>query len=284
MSPDGSIVLSVIIVNWNTREFLRKCLEFVETAVKSIPSEIIVIDNASTDGSIEMLVDSFPNIHSIINKTNNGFAAANNLGLHRASGEYVMLLNPDAELKIDSASKMLEFAEAHPEAGVVGPKLLNTDGSLQKNGQKFPTLARELLHVFRLNRLMQSKFDIRYEWGRADFDVQAEVDSVCGACMLVKRAAIEAAGLLDERFFMYYEEVDWCKRIKAAGWKVYYLPESEVIHHIGQGSKQIGLKKMRIAYASQYVYFKKHHGLAQALVLRIISGMILALMRLKKSS
>lgn len=240
------------------------------------------MDNASSDGSAEMVTESFPETLLIRNPSNNGFAAANNLGLERASGEYVMLLNPDAELRPNAAQFMIEFAGLHPEVAVIGPQLLNSDGTLQKSGQKFPSLARELLHITKLYRLMGGSFEGHYDWGRDDFDRLAEVDSVCGACMLVRISAIDSVGTLDERFFMYYEEVDWCFRMKAAGWKVYYLPDAQVVHHSGQGAKQIGLSKMRIAYESQYLYFKKHHGLAQALLLRIISGMVLVLMRMKR--
>jgi hypothetical protein len=246
-----------------------------------------------------MVAESFPQVELVRNPSNSGFAAANNLALEKVSGRYVMLLNPDAELHPHAVQRMVEFADAHPDAAVIGPKLLNSDGTLQKNGRKFPTFAREFLHITKLYRRLGEKFDRKYEWGRDDFEQTTEVDSVCGACMLVRCAAFRCSGvpcsetcshhsppvgLLDSRYFMYYEEDDWCRRMKQAGWKVYYFAEAQVTHHHGQASGKIGLSKMRIAYASQYLFFRKHHGLGQALLIRALSGIVLAMMLLKRKA
>jgi hypothetical protein len=279
---ENTKTLSIIIVNWNTRDLLRRCLESVGATVPPLSFEVIVVDNASTDGSPDMVAESFPDALLIRNPSNDGFAAANNLGLAKSNSKYVMLLNPDAELHPGAVQRMIDFADAHPEAAVVGPRLLNSDGSLQKNGQKFPTFAREFLHITKLYRFMGSSFDRIYEWGRDDFDKTSEVDSVTGACMLVRSEAVKAVGLLDDIFFMYYEEVDWCYRMHRAGWKVYYLPDAVVTHHHGQASEKIGLTKMRIAYNSQFLYFRKHHGVAQALILRILAGFALIFMSAKR--
>ncbi len=277
-----SLKLSIIVVSWNTRELLRKCLKSVYATVPPLAFEVIVIDNASSDGSADMVAECFPDTILVRSEVNLGFAAGNNLGIARSSTKYIMLLNPDAELLPGAVQKMVEFADDHTEAAIVGPKLLNSDGSLQKNGRKFPSLTRELLHITKIYRLSPRTFDRKWEWGRDDFDILSEVDEVCGACMLVRKSAIDSVGALDERFFMYYEEVDWCLRMKQWGGKIYYLPDAGVAHHAAQGSAQIGLAKNRMAYRSQYLYFMKNKGLVQALILRVLSALILTAMYVKQ--
>jgi N-acetylglucosaminyl-diphospho-decaprenol L-rhamnosyltransferase len=273
--------ISVIVLNWNTRQLLRKCIASVYCTVSPIDIEVIVVDNNSSDGSADMVAESFPDATLIRNSKNIGFSAGNNLAIRQASGRYILLLNPDAELLPGSVQAMFDFAESHPDAAVIGPKLLNTDGSLQKNGRMFPTFAREMLHITKIYRLAPGWFNRKYEWGRADFDAATEVDEVSGACMLVRRAAIDKVGMLDERFFMYYEEVDWCRRFKDAGFTVWYLPEAEVIHHWAQGSRKAGLATSHIAFRSQYLYYRKHHGFLQAATLRAVSGVLLLLLHVK---
>jgi hypothetical protein len=266
--------ISIIIVNWNTKELLRTCLSSIGATVNTT-HETIIVDNNSDDGSAEMVEASFPETSLIRAGRNLGFAAANNLGINKASGRYVLLLNPDCELLPGSIDTMIEYADRNPDIAVIGPKLLNSDGTLQKNGRIFPTFAREFLHITRLYRLLPGYFNRRLEWGRQDFDIPADVDEVSGACMLVRESMIAQVGGLDERFFMYYEEVDWCKRIKAHGGRVFYLPEAQVVHHHSQSAGKIGIEKNRLAYESQYLYFLKHHGRAQAVTLRAISNAIL---------
>ena len=283
MKPQDVPTVSIVIVNWNTRELLHRCLDSICATVPPVSFEVIVVDNASEDGSADMAAERFPDAVLVRNATNVGFAAGSNLGLQRASGRYVMLLNPDTEVLGGAVREMIEFADAHPRVAVVGPKLVNPDGSLQKNGRKFPVLLREVLHITKLYRFMTGLFDRKLDWGREDFNVPAQVDEVSGACMLVRRSVIDEVGTLDERFFMYYEEVDWCLRMKKAGWEVHYLPSAQVIHHWSQGAKQAGLRGSRIAYRSQYLYFRKHHGLVQAAVLRILSWLVLLLLYAKHS-
>lgn len=267
--------VSIIIVNWNTRELLRRCLESVYATIPPIVFEIIVVDNASSDGSADMVAAHFPDAVLVRTGANLGFAAANNLGLHRASGRYAMLLNPDTEIQPGAVQAMVDFADKHPEAAVIGPKLLNPDGSLQKNGRKLPGLPREVLHMTRLHHLIPRLFARKFEWGREDFDIPAEVDEVSGACMLVRKSAIDQVGLMDERFFMYYEDVDWCRRMRDAGWKTYYLPAAVVTHKLSHSAGRDPLRRIGMAYQSQYLYFRKHHGMAQAMALRGLSGLFL---------
>ncbi|HAH86700.1 MAG: glycosyltransferase family 2 protein [Armatimonadota bacterium] len=276
MRPD----ISIIIVNWNTCELLRECLQSIYATAPPVDFEVLVVDNASSDGSADMVANEFPDAVLMRSATNTGFTTGNNIGIQKASGRYILLLNPDAELLPGSVQAMFDFAESHPDAAVIGPKLLNTDGSLQKNGRRFTRIYRELLAMVKLHKLAVTLVP-EMEWGRRDFDTRAQVDEVSGACMLVRRAAIDKVGMLDERFFMYYEEVDWCRRFKDAGFTVWYLPEAEVIHHWAQGSRKAGLATSHIAFRSQYLYYRKHHGFLQAATLRAVSGVLLLLLHVK---
>lgn len=282
MTDLTGLELSIIVVSWNTRELLARCLQSICDTVPPIRHETIVIDNASGDGSADVVAERFPEVTLIRSEKNLGFSAGNNVGLRLASGRYQLLLNPDAELTPDSARRMIEFADAHPKAAFIGPKLLNSDGTLQKNGRMFPGLLREALGLTRLYRLIWGYYDRKMGWGREDFDVTTQVDEVSGACILARKSAIDAVGMLDERFFMYYEETDWCFRMRKAGWEIYYLPEAEVIHHWAAGAKQIGMEGSHIFHRSQYAYFRKHHGIAQALILRGLSGLLLLALYARK--
>lgn len=275
-----SLKLSVIIVNWNTKELLRKSIQSVYDIAGTYPYEVIVIDNASDDGSADMVADEFRDVMLVRSKENLGFSAGNNVGMQLASGEYFLLLNPDAELKTNAVRNMIEFADEHPRAAFIGPKLLNSDGSLQKNGRKFPSFLREISELTRIHKWFWNYYDLNMGWGRVDFDKITQVDEVSGACILARKAAVDEIGLLDERFFMYYEETDWCKRAKKAGWEVYYLPTAEVIHHWAAGAKQIGLKGSRIFHRSQYLYFGKHHGIIQAFILKAASSILMLVLQI----
>lgn len=270
--PEAPTV-SIIIVSWNTRDALKRCLQSVYAHVPPISFEVIVVDNASEDGSPEMVAKKFPKAKLIRSKTNLGFAGGNNLGLRESHGRFVMLLNSDAQLTPGSVARMIEFMDAHPEVGLIGPKLLSPDGTLQINGQRFPTFVREVLGVLRVSKLVPSL--AKLGWGRDDFDRNAEVDSLAGACMLARKEAVDSVGLLDERFFMYFEDVDWCRRIKKAGWKVWYIGEVSIVHGWAQSAKKQGIMRSHyMLHRSRCLYFRKHHGLVQAALIRMVSGMV----------
>ena len=265
--------VSIVIVNWNTRDLLKRCVQSVYARVPPVSFEVIVIDNASEDHSANMVETSFPQAKLILSKSNLGFAAGNNLGLRRACGRYMMLLNSDAELTDGAVARMIAFMESHPDAGLIGPKLLSPDGTLQINGQRFPTFFREMLGVLRMPRFFPSL--AKLGWGRGDFDSSAEVDALAGACMLVRKEAVDSVGLLDERFFMYFEDVDWCYRIKKAGWKIWYIGEVEVIHGWAQSALIQGIVKSEsMLHRSRYLYFRKHHGPIQGALIGLVSGMV----------
>jgi len=278
-------VLSIIIVNWNTRDLLARCLDSVESTVEA-PHEIMVVDNASEDGSAEMVQRRYSNVEMIMNDRNLGFAAANNQGLRRARGDFLMIVNSDLELLPGSAAGMMDFMKKHPDVGMVGPKLISPDGTVQVNGQRFPTFIREVLGLTRLyrNRFIREWHDMNLGPLRTDFRVDAEVDALAGACLLTTRAVVDVVGLLDERFFMYYEDVDWCLRVKQAGWRVYYLGDVGVIHVASQSAIKYGLPKANaVLFASQYLYWRKHHGLLRAAILRLLSYWLLAMLCVKRS-
>ncbi len=275
--------LSIIIVNWNTRDLLAACLESLRVVARAIPLEVIVVDNASTDSSADMVSSDFLEFTIIRNKENLGFAAANNIGLRAAKGQFLMVLNSDTELSADAASRMLEFIKMHSDVGMVGPKLVCPDGRLQINGQRFPTFLREVMGLTRLFRVFRRYHDKNLAWGREDFDANTEIDALAGACMLIRREVLDTAGYLDERFFMYYEDADWCLRIKQAGWKIWYLGEAEVVHVWAQSANKLGIPKANSEmYKAQYQYWRKHGTPFQATVLRLLSYNLLFIQAAKR--
>ncbi len=262
--------LSVLIVNWNVRDLLRHCLHSILANLPPCKLEIIVVDNGSTDGSGEMVRTEFPQVHLIANPDNRGFPAANNQGLAVARGRYVLLLNPDTEVVGDALETMVAFADAHPNVGVVGPQLLNPDGTVQSSRRRFPTLATALfestwLQPYAPRRLLERY----YVLDRPDDEVQ-DVDWVTGAALMARREAIEQVGPLDEGFFMYSEELDWCRRFREAGWQVVYLPTARIVHYVGKSSEQV-LPARHIHFQTSKVrYFRKYHGPVAAEVLRLV--------------
>ena len=260
--------LSIIIVNWNVRDLLRRCLLSLQTGSSSLRVEVIVVDNGSTDGSVEMVRAEFPQVHLIANPDNRGFPAANNQGIKIAQGRYVLLLNPDTEVLGDALATMVGFADDHPDVGVVGPQLVNPDGSVQSSRRRFPTLATAFfestwLQPYAPRRLLERY----YVLDRPDDEVQ-DVDWVTGAALMARREAIEQVGPMDEGFFMYSEELDWCRRFREAGWRVVYLPMAQIVHHVGKSSEQV-LPARHIHFQTSKVrYFRKYHGPLAAEVLR----------------
>lgn len=257
--------LSVIIVNWNTRDLLCQCLDSLSQKVKGIDTEIFVVDNGSTDGSVAAVREKFPGVKLIENPVNLGFAKANNQAFSVSKGRYLLLLNPDTQVKDEAIEGMLSFMDVHPEAGLVGAQLLNADGSKQNSIANFPSLATELLNKSLLRRLFPEKFPGK----ETEYPGPIEVDSVIGACMLVRREAVEQVGLLDEKFFLFLEETDWCYRMKKAGWKIYHIPQAEILHFQGKSAEAEKGKARIEYYRSRYHYFRKNRGRLQQVLLMI---------------
>ena len=268
----GSFVdVSIVIVSYNIEGMLRDCLKSIPEGVAGLEAEIFVVDNNSPDGSVTMVRTEFPGVTVIANQSNAGFTRANNQALTLCAGRYKLILNPDTEAKPGSIRSLVEFLDSHPEAGAVGPQLLNTDGSLQKSGCRFPSPTHEFLAISGLRNLNRAAFDT-YSWQRDNFDLLAEVDCVSGACLMVRGDVMAQVGMLSEDFFMFYEEVEWCWRIRKAGFKVFYLPESKVTHHwmgsVRQNSKAMTDRLMQ----SQVIYYRKTASFPTQLAARLVSA------------
>jgi N-acetylglucosaminyl-diphospho-decaprenol L-rhamnosyltransferase len=265
MAPD----LSIIIVSWNTCDLLDACLQSVEQelATMSASAEIIVIDNASTDGSTAMLRARYPQVQLIVNENNPGFAGANNQGLRQAQGRYSLLLNPDTVVQPGGLAWLLRFMDEQPQAGAAGARLLNADGSLQASCAPAPSLSRELWRLFHLDSLTAYGVYHMADW---PVDAPRKVDVVQGAAMIVRRTAQEQVGPLDPGYFMYSEEVDWCTRIRAGGWEIYWVPAARITHYGGQSSKQVADAMFLQLYRAKIQYFDKHGGQFAALVYKTL--------------
>lgn len=265
----GQADLSIIIVSWNTKAHLRRCLQSLggAQALLSRPLEVLVIDNASVDGSQLMIDREFGMVDLIRNDHNRGFARANNQGLARARGRYLVLLNPDTEVKPSALAELLAFMENEQTAGGAGPKLLHPDGSLQISCYPAPTLARELWRMFHLDRL-HPLAAYPPSWWQSNRPVR--VDMAQGACLILRREALRQVGMLDERFFMYTEEVDLCLRLRKAGWRIHWVPWAEVTHYGGQSTGQSSEAMFLELYKSKILFFRKHYGRAATAIYKAI--------------
>jgi N-acetylglucosaminyl-diphospho-decaprenol L-rhamnosyltransferase len=252
--------LSIIIVSWNVHDLLRQCLRSIPANLQTRKLEIIVVDNVSTDGSADMVRAEFPDVHLIINAENRGFPAANNQGLAVAEGRYALILNPDTKVVGDALATMVAYADAHPDVGVVGPQLLNEDGSVQSSRRRFPTLATAFFESTWLQAYAPHRLLKRYYVQDQPDDATLDVDWMKGAALMARREAIEQIGPMDEGYFMYSEELDWCKRFKDAGWRVVYLPTARVVHYGGKSSDQVVTSRHIHFQTSKVRYFHKHHG------------------------
>ena len=248
---------SVIVVNYNTVDLLPRCLDSV-LAQTTADDEVVVVDNASADGSAALIRRDYPGVRLIANVENLGFGAGNNRGLAATSGAYALLLNPDSELAPGSLDGMYRFMESHPRAAVAGGRLRYGDGGFQHSSFRFPTLWQVALDLFPINwRLTESALNGRYpkEWDERVF----EIDHPLGALMCVRRAAIVQVGKFDERFFMYAEEVDWCLRFKRAGWQVWHCPDALAIHHGGRSTQQQASAMFEQLHRSRSLLYEKHY-------------------------
>lgn len=270
--------ISIIIVNWNTRDLLAQCLESVARAVQSCGpnfAETIVIDNGSTDGSVAMIETDFPWVRCLQNQENIGFARANNQAIALSNSQYVLLLNSDALIPSNTLNRLYSFMEAQPDVAVVGPTLLNIDGSFQASYGQFPTIST---YFWQLLGLASFFYGTHFPSASPeDSQTTQDVDWVGGACLLCRRSALATVGLLDEQFFMYAEEMEWCYRFKQHGWRVCFLPQA-TITHVGGGSSEIVRPKVLARQWQSNLYFlRKHHhiaaaGLIRSLVLLVGAG------------
>ncbi|NCO32244.1 MAG: hypothetical protein AUJ92_19630 [Armatimonadetes bacterium CG2_30_59_28] len=254
--------LSIIIISFNSLQLLRECLRSLFAEPVDFDSEVIVVDNASSDGSTDMVRAEFPQVQLLENSENVGFAAANNIGAGRARGQLLLLLNSDAQLTMGAVKELVAFMERQPAAGVSGPRLTYPDGAWQPNGLAFPTFWSWLAEVSGLTSQSSPK--------RL---VPTPVDVVSGACMMVRRAAWEALGGFDDGFFFYWEDYDLCRRIWAHGWEVWYCPQAHIVHLAGGSSTLVRSMTRDAASESTLRYFRKHH--SRCVLLAVLAVLVL---------
>lgn len=244
--------LSIIIVNWNTKDLLGRCLESIAAAVPGVAHEIIVVDNASSDGSSEMVKERFPAVRLIENPENRGFGAANNQALRIMAGKYALLLNSDAMLTENAVAELMACMEKRPGAAMACGQLLNADGSRQNSIAAFPTLLTLTANM----PILEYLFPRRFPGKRQTYSEPVEVDSGVGACLMVRREAIAAVGMFDERYFFFFEETDWAYRMRRAGWKVLHVPTAFIYHLQGQSIGRNVRSRIEF-YRSRYQFFRK---------------------------
>jgi GT2 family glycosyltransferase len=255
--------VSVIVVSWNTRQYTLACLASLPDAAARVRWDAWVVDNASDDDSVAAIRRDHPQVRVIANMANVGFAAANNQGIVACAGRYVLLLNSDTVMAPGALDALVAFADAHPRAGVVGPTLLNPDGSYQTGPTPFPSVWTETMSVTGLGRRLTYRGYPSLPARRARASRRA--DYVGGACMLVRREAIAAVGLLDESYFMYSEEPDWCWRMHRAGWETWYTPDASVTHFGGQSTRQARDAMVVALYRSKVRFLYLNRGRGSAL-------------------
>jgi len=258
--------LSVVIVNYNVKYFLEQCLQSVLKASARLDTEIWVVDNNSVDGSVEMLEQKFPGVQVIANADNKGFSKANNQAIRKATGEYILLLNPDTVVEEDTFSKIIEFMDQHPDAGALGVKMIDGSGKfLPESKRGLPTYDVAFYKIFGLSALFpKSRTFGKYHLGFLDENEIHQVDILAGAFMLLRHSALDKAGLLDEDFFMYGEDIDLSYRIKKAGYRNYYYPKTRIIHYKGESTKRSSVNYVFVFYNAMIIFAKKHFSKSNA--------------------
>ncbi|GAE09687.1 dTDP-RHA:a-D-GlcNAc-diphosphoryl polyprenol [Paenibacillus sp. JCM 10914] len=253
--------LSILVVNYNTRQLTVDCLRSVFASETDYTYEVIVIDNDSKDDSVQSIREEFPQISLIENRENTGFARANNQGMNVSQGRYVLLLNSDTIIQQDTLQTMIDFMDANPLTGASGCKIILPDGSLDKACKRgFPTPSASFYYAFGLSKLFpdKPKFN-QYQLGYLDPDQEYPVDCLVGAFMMVRRETIDQVGGLDERFFMYGEDIDWCYRIKQAGWGIHYYPRTTIVHYKGGSARRRPFKIIYEFHRAMILFHRKHY-------------------------
>ena len=260
--PSSSdLTLSVAIVTWNTRQMLLDALDSIYKAPPAFPFEVIVVDNASADGSAPAVTAQFPQVVLIANTDNTGYAEGNNQAIKIAKATYILLLNPDVLLPAGGLERAIAFMEAHPDTGALGVRQVHPDGRLQRSIRGFPTPATVLWELLGLSRLFpNSRLFGAYRMTWFDYAHVAEVDQPMGTFLLMRRTVVEQVGMLDEAFPIFFNEVDWCLRCKRSGWKIYFTPEVEIIHYGGASTTQVGAAMAWESRRGLLQFYGKHYG------------------------
>jgi GT2 family glycosyltransferase len=255
--------MSIVLVCWNNKDYLDPCLKSLYDAGLKSSFDIVVVDNGSTDGSQQMLIEKYPEVMRIQNEGNLGLGKASNQGIQATTGKYVLLLNNDTIVHGPSLDKLVRFLDDHPEAGAVGGKLLNPDGSFQSGYACFSTLMEEFLVVSHIGALLWPGYP-----SHGDSNKIQATGWLSSACLLLRRSALDQIGLLDENYFIYGDETDLQYRMNKAGWKVYSLPESTIVHFGGRSMDR--WKRRKMVYRGKLLFYQKNYGLLRTLVLRIM--------------
>jgi GT2 family glycosyltransferase len=271
--PSGNDVkLSIIIVNWNTRDITRDCLRSIREHVTSLTYEVIVVDNASSDGSAEMICDEFPDVRLIANDDNLGFGRANNQAMRVARGEYFFLLNSDTVILDGAVERLIDFIAADPSIGIAGCKLLFEDRTLQSSCSRFPSIRVALLEDLMLYKFLSRR--LQGEWllgGYWPHDHARDVDAVWGAAMLLRREVFDQTGGFDERIFMYGEDLEWCWRVHDKGWRIAFTPDAAIIHLNHKSSeKRYGDERIDLCHKRAYEIYRRRAGFAAMALLMLI--------------
>jgi len=263
------MILSIVIVNWNTGKLLADCVEsvYADLPARADQIETLIVDNASSDGSAQAVEARFPQVRVIYNRANPGFAAGNNQAIRLAQGQVILLLNPDTLIRPGAIACLMNYMDAHPQVGAVGPRLLNPDGSLQYSCSPEPSLKREFLRLFHLGGVRPDGYEPMETW-----NIQAphRTDVLLGACILARRSALGAVGGFDEAYFMYSEEVDLCHKLRSEGWELYWVPQAQVVHYGGQSTRLAATEMFLQLYRAKVVYFRRHSGRFSAQIYKLI--------------
>jgi GT2 family glycosyltransferase len=269
--------LSVVVVNYKSREDLLECLESLKRDSGALSTEYLVVDNDSRDGSPEALALRFPGVRLVLNTENVGYARAVNQGIAATSGDSVLIMNPDCEVRPGTLAALAGFLRQRPRTAIAAPRILNPDGTLEFSARSFPDPLTFLFNRYSLlTRLFPANpYSRRYLLTDWDHRSVRDVDWVSGACMMVRREAIDRVGGMDETFFMFNEDVDWCRRMKLAGWAVSYVPAAEIVHHIGASRRRVAPRVIYARHRGMIHYFHKHHPM-NPVVAALADGLILA--------
>lgn len=252
--------LSILIVNWNTKDLLRRCLESIRENPASCDTEIIVVDNASSDGSASMVSAEFGDVTLLANSKNTGYAEGNNKGLEITTGDYILLLNPDTEVRPGALDTMLEFLQSHSDAAAVACRLVHPDGRTQSSCRGFPEPWSILFEYMRLSRLFPKNRRFgTYRMTYFDYSEESEVDQPMASCMMIPAKTFESIGVFDVNFPIYFNDVDWCYRAKSQGKKIYFTPNAEVIHHVGGSTRQVKPAMIVESHKSLKKFYNKHY-------------------------
>ena len=267
----SNIDISIVIVNWNAKSLLRDCLKSIYETTKPFSIEILVIDNGSTDGSIKMIKSHFPHVKLIENENNLGFAKANNIGINKCRGKYVCLVNSDIVVRKRCFENLFNYMGEHLDVGMSGPQLLNTDLTIQVSCKQFPSLWNNVSRTFFLHRLFpKSSLFGAEEMSYFNHKSILNVDALAGAFLMVRNDTLKHVGVLDEDFFIYSEDIDWCKRFSDNGWEIIFYPKANAIHHDGGSSKRAPIRFYIEMLKAKLHYWEKHHSFIDTILIHLI--------------